>query len=181
MKIANESDRSVFWRTFSRGDSVHVAGLREGVVGPGESETFQPVDTLVQIEFKWTNLVGSFIRRANRQELYGNDHGFTITADYELVVHEPAAPAAVVPTLHPQGVEQSYYGTTFQFFDLLRARHSKVEQQAEFSISDARTARRSTEDSRRDTVTWGISCCSGVIPTTGSTRSGWRIKAAILH
>lgn len=158
VKITNESDWSVYWRTFSKGDTAYVAGLRDGILGPLETKTFQPMDTEVQIEFKWSNLFGSFLRRANKQELYRDDHGFTITADYKFVVHEPPpAPVAPVPTLHPQRVEQSYYGTTFQFFDLLRAEQSEVEQQAEFSISEARTARQSSEESERNTVTWGVS------------------------
>lgn len=160
MKVINNSDWSVYWRTFGKDDTWYLAGLQDGIVGPNDSVTFQPIDEKVQVEFKWSNFVGKHIRRANTKDLYSDGYKFTIAADYGFSVKAPPPPPPPAPLPEPEfqpgNVETKYYGTTYEFSDLLAASKSEITQSVEFSISEARSTTSSSEETDTNSVTWGL-------------------------
>jgi hypothetical protein len=106
---SNWSQGAVFWRTFSKNDTVYIIGLSQGTVLNGGTAEFNAPSGFFQMELKRGGLFGPTLVPAGH--VYSDSDEYILLDDGEFKSVEDAA----VVTIDP-GFKFQPYGSVVQFF-----------------------------------------------------------------
>jgi hypothetical protein len=109
MKLtSNWSRGNLFWRTFTKDDTVYIVGLRDGFLSNGGSITYENPTGFFQMEIKRGDIFGRTLIAAGH--VFKNDDEFIITEDGSLIEIADAANVTI-----DNGFKFEFYGEVTQF------------------------------------------------------------------
>ncbi|MFT3971353.1 MAG: hypothetical protein QM695_14010 [Micropruina sp.] len=110
MKFTSEWTKgAVFWRTFARGDSVYIIGLREGKVSTGGSVVYNNHEGFFQMELKRGDLFGSTIMAAGQVFANTDEYVLLDSGDFTSVYDATAVSVDPVFKFQPCGGQTQFF------------------------------------------------------------------------
>lgn len=106
---SNWSQGALFWRTFNKGDTVYLVGLRDGTIDNGATVSYENPSGFFQLELKRGGLFGQTLVPPGH--VYANDDEYIVTDDGAMISVEDAASVTIDP-----GFKFQPYGSVVQFF-----------------------------------------------------------------
>lgn len=111
MKFTSNYKSTVFWRTFTKDDTVYIIGLREGTVGNGGVVNYDNPANAFQMELKLGGLFGKTLVAAGH--VYANSDEYILTEQGEFI----SVVDAVSVSVDPAGIQVEPSGAhVYQFF-----------------------------------------------------------------
>jgi Ricin-type beta-trefoil lectin domain len=176
MKLtSNWSSGKLYWRTFTKDDTVYIVGLKEGFLSNAESTNFESPTGFFQMEIKRGDMFGSNLVAAGH--VFNNDDEFIIGDDGMLTGIADAAKVSI-----DTGFKFEPYGQVTQFLSAASADSaikivSSLTQTTSSNNTHQATINNSASDERGTQFTTDVSVTDA--PKPGKPATGIKVSGGV--